>query len=136
MAKYYLDTAIYLDYYFDRVDNLRPLGEWAFKLLSLIKANNEQLLISDFVIEELNSQLSKEDIAKLFEPYKAILVIVDYDEKQIQEMVKIARVRNVPKKDAIHAILARDNSAIFVARDNHFQQLRDICIAIKPEEII
>lgn len=35
-----------------------------------------------------------------------------------------------------NAILSRDNGAILITRDNHFQDLTDIAIIKKPEEVI
>jgi len=42
----------------------------------------------------------------------------------------------VPFFDALHAVLARDNKAIMVTRDKHFDELLDITKYKKPEEII
>ena len=61
---------------------------------------------------------------------------VDVSDKQREEAKKIAEEREVPKGDVIHAILARDNNAILISRDKHFQLLKDICEVMKPEDII
>jgi len=34
--------------------------------------------------------------------------------------------RNVPRGDALHAIIARDHKLILITRDNHFKKLEDI----------
>ena len=48
----------------------------------------------------------------------------------------LAEIRNVPRGDAIHAIIARDYELILITRDKHFQNLKDIAECYKPEEII
>lgn len=54
----------------------------------------------------------------------------------MQEAKDIAKKRNLPKGDTLHAIIARDNKAILVSRDKPFKKLKDFCIVVKPEEII
>ena len=49
---------------------------------------------------------------------------------------KIAKERDVPAGDALHAIIARDDDLILVTRDRHFRKLEDISKHHKPEEII
>ena len=61
---------------------------------------------------------------------------VEVKENQLKEARKINRERNIPFKDALHAILARDNCAILVTRDHHFEELQDIAVCKKPEEIL
>ena len=61
---------------------------------------------------------------------------VDVSDEQRDEAKKIAEKRRLPKGDVIHAILARDNKAVLVSRDKHFQLLKDICEVVKPEDII
>ena len=36
VEKYYLDTCIWRDYFENRSDKFRPLGDWAFSLIKLI----------------------------------------------------------------------------------------------------
>ena len=56
--------------------------------------------------------------------------------KQREEAKKIAKERDVPAGDALHAIVARDNDLILVTRDRHFRKLEDISKHYKPEELI
>ena len=52
------------------------------------------------------------------------------------EARKLARQRNVPNKDALHAILARDNNLQLISRDRHFEKLKDITEIKLPEGFI
>ena len=57
--KYYIDTSIWIDLYEDRKGYQdEPLGEYALKLLSFIKANKADLFISDMLIRELEGYYS------------------------------------------------------------------------------
>lgn len=134
--QYYLDSAIWIDYFANRTDGLRPLGDWAHMLITRICITGNNLLISNFLLEELENFATKDKIINLLHPFKESLVPVEYNENQMREAILIARKRNLPKGDALHAILARDNGAILVTRDRHFEELTDIAIPKKPEELI
>ena len=138
MKKYYLDTSIWRDYYENRSDKFRPLGEWALKLINEIIENKEIILFSDFVMEELKVKYSEEEINKIFEiaSKRDLLVRVDISEQQVKEAAKLCKERNIAFGDALHAILARDNKAIMVSRDKHFLELLDIVEVKKPEELV
>ena len=134
--KYYLDTSIYIDYFEDRTDKFRPLGDWAHRLLALIKAQNEILLVSDFLIDELENHFSKKDIDEILETCKDIIEKIEFNEEQFTEAKEIANKRKLPKGDVLHAIIARDNNALLITRDHHFEELTDVAEPIKPEDII
>lgn len=134
--KYYLDTAIWVDYYENRRDKFRPLGEWAFELFKKIRKNKEKVLYSDLVVNELSMAYDKETINKIFEIASEMLEKVEIRKEQRREAKKVAKERKIPRGDVLHAILAKDNNAILVSRDKHFQLLRDIYEFVKPEDII
>jgi hypothetical protein len=71
-----------------------------------------------------------------FSMFEDILEKIISSEKQRHEARKISAERNVPKGDALHAIMAGDYSAILVSRDKHFRQLKDISDYHRPEELI
>jgi len=56
--------------------------------------------------------------------------------EHVEEARKLARQRDVPNKDALHAILCRDNHLQLITRDLHFEKLRDITMIGKPEDFI
>lgn len=135
MTKYYFDTSIWRDYYENREDNFRPLGEWALTLIKVIEEEGGQIFYSDLIIDELTEAYTSEQIQEILEMYQCITK-VNINSKQLEEAKILGKVRKVGKSDALHAILSRDNGAILITRDNHFQDLTDIAIIKKPEEVI
>ena len=134
--KYYLDTAIYIDYNENRTDRFRPLGEWALRLFSLIECTDSLLIISDILLKELKDYYSDSEIIDLLNRFKIKQLKVESTEKQMAEAKILAKMRGIPGADAHHVILARDNNAIMVTRDHHFDSLHDIVEIKKPEDLI
>ncbi|MBC8501468.1 MAG: type II toxin-antitoxin system VapC family toxin [Nanoarchaeota archaeon] len=134
--KYYLDTCIWRDYYENRSDKFRPLGEWALELLNLIIKNKDEILVSELVIKELGTEYSKGRIKDLFEINGVTILFIPTLQQQRFEAIKLSQKRKVHASDALHAVLARDNKAILVSRDNHFLELLDIVDVKKPEDLI
>jgi predicted nucleic acid-binding protein len=135
MAKFYIDTSIWVDYYENRKDRFRPLGEWAFELFRLINKNKDTVLFSEFVLEELGRIYDNSEIIKILSAV-AIKQEVFITESQIREANVLHRRLNIPKFDIIHGVLARDNDAILVTRDNHFKEFKDSARIKMPEDII
>ncbi|MBI2142910.1 hypothetical protein HYU20_01030 [Candidatus Woesearchaeota archaeon] len=92
----------------------------------------------DLTLKELkNLGYSKSEISEILSlatPKNSRRIHINV--RQIQEAVRISNVRKVPRKDALHAILCRDNDFILIARDRHFELLKEITEAKKPEEVI
>ena len=135
--EYIIDTSIWVDLYEDRKGyNNEPLGNYAFKLLVKIKAKESAIVLTDFLIKELETLYSVAEINGMFKPFEKIIKKIIATEKQREEAKKIAKERDVPAGDALHAIIARDNDLILVTRDRHFRKLEDISKHYKPEELI
>ena len=136
MKRFYLDTSIWRDYFEDRRDSLRPLGEFAFRFLKNCGNHRCEVLYSCLVVQELRSFYSEEAIKGIFLPFINFLKEVPISGKQISEAGKISfSVQGTHIKDALHAILARDNEAVMVTRDRHFDALADFVEVAKPEDI-
>ncbi len=137
MKKYYLDASIWIDLYENRQGfNNEPFGDFAWKLFALVKATKSKLVISDFLIRELESNYSTEEINGMMNPFEDLLEQIFVAKKQKDEAKIIARERSLPLGDVLHSILARDNNLILITRDKHFNELTDISRSCKPEEII
>ena len=135
--EYIIDTSIWVDLYEDRKGyNNEPLGDYAFKLLVKIKAKESVVVFTDFLIKELETLYSVAEINGMFKPFEKIIKKIVATEKQREESKKIAKERNVPASDALHAIVARDKDLILVTRDRHFRKLEDLSKHYKPEELI
>ncbi|MBI5002306.1 PIN domain-containing protein [Candidatus Woesearchaeota archaeon] len=135
MTKYYFDTCIWRDYYENREDNFRPLGEWALLLIKSIEEDNGFILYSNLIVHELKKEYNETQIKELFS-VTIKLREVPISKIQVQEARMINQIRKVGFADAMHVVLARDNNAILVTRDNHFIDLTDIAPIKKPEELL
>ena len=138
MAVYYVDTSVWRDHLESREDHLRPLGELAFQFLKQAMERRDTILYSELVLEELKLKYTSDEIERYcFEFLRDMRLIkeVKISRKQVDEAGKIAGERKVPRGDALHAVLARDNNATVVTRDRHFDSLQDIAKPLKPEEV-
>ena len=70
VKRFYLDTAIWRDYFEDRKDGLRPLGEFAFQFLKECRERGIEILVSDTVVFELEARLSKERVKEIFSSFR------------------------------------------------------------------
>ena len=136
--KYYLDSSIWRDYYENRSDKFRPLGEWALTLIKNIIENEGLILYSDMTTKELKGKYDENELKGIFEVVEKekFLIKVDISDAQAGEAAKLCKDRDVAFGDELHAILARDNKAIMIARDKHFDRLQDIADIKKPEDLI
>ena len=135
--KYYLDTSIWIDAYHDRRGYAgEPLGYFAEKLLLSIRKKGDALVISDILIKELERRYSMAEINGMIKPFEDLLIKSISTTAQKDEAKQLARERNVPFGDALHAIIARDKGFTLITRDNDFRRLTDITPYYKPEEVI
>ncbi|MFH1182512.1 MAG: PIN domain-containing protein [Candidatus Woesearchaeota archaeon] len=136
MARYYFDTSIWVDLYENRKGFCsEPLGDYAFKLLSIITARGDSVIITDLLIRELEKNYSIPEIKGMFKLFEDITIKIMATQEERKEAENVAVQRSVPLGDALHAIIARDNNLILVTRDNHFRHLKDISEHYKPEEL-
>ena len=130
--RYYLDTSIWLDYFENRNDRFRPLGEWALALLSQIRAKGDKIIISDVVLDELAGR----PVRDILGPFEECIENVTTTDEQLKECKKTHTRMKIPRGDILHAIISRDHNCILISRDNHFSLLTDIKRAYKPEELL
>lgn len=133
--RYYIDTCIWRDYFEDRSDNLRPLGEWAFRLIRKAVEEGIEVIFSDLIKEELLKEYSEEKIKDIISIVPDITWIEATEEHRAEGRA-IAQRLGIPDFDVMHAILARDNDAILISRDKHYLELTYIVDVKKPEELL
>lgn len=134
---YYLDTCIWRDYFENRSDRFRPLGDWALALIKKIIAEEGNIIYSDLVEEELLIELSAEKIEDIGEIVpKEMLIKIKSTPEQIKRAEQLARRLQTPRKDTIHMVLAMDNNAILVSRDKHFHEFQRFVAIKKPEDLL
>ena len=137
VKRYYFDASIWIDFYDGRTGySGEPLSSYAFRLLSVISLKGYKVIITDLLIEELRGQYSEEQVNSLFSFFSQNIQKIEPTKEQRIEASNVSKERSVPFGDTLHAIIARDNKLIMVARDNHFRKLTDISIFYKPEELI
>jgi len=135
--KYYFDSCIWRDYFENRSDRFRPLGEWAFRLIKAIIQENKFIVYSDLVEEELLAHLSEKEVKEIISAIpEKILIRVNSTVKQLEEAIKLSKKLRIPTPDALHAIIARDNHATLITRDKHFYELANKVTIKKPEDLI
>ena len=130
--KVYLDTNIYLDYFFDRKDNFRPLGQFAFELLRRALNSEFKVIVSDWVIKEFCRFCDSDNIYELIKNLRSVNSLIFIKTKK-EDRKKSRRYRNFP--DALHAILAKKAEADFLVTRNlkDFSDFKDIVEVITPE---
>jgi predicted nucleic acid-binding protein len=139
MKYYYLDSCIWRDHYEDRFGpGGRPLGRYATKLVMKIMKDRSSILVSDVVVRELSKEFGEEGINDMFKLLSLIGLVkmVNFSKKDAVEAERLARTKNIPIPDALHAVIARDNSAVLVSQDRHFQLLTDTVEVRRPEDIL
>jgi predicted nucleic acid-binding protein len=134
---YYFDTSIWLDFLEERDEPNMPKSTWAKELVRTVIENEDKILLSEWIMNEMiELGMSKHDIEEKFNSLRNILIIVYSTKKQFGKAKDLSKKRGVPIRDALHSLIARDNRAIMVTRDRHFNQLSDIIKYKKPEELI
>jgi len=130
--RYYFDTSIWLDYSEKRGKN----GKIALHLIKRIIEQGDIIIFSDMIVRELRQfGYSQQAIDELFSIAKPDhLRRIHVFEQEIEEAKKLAMQRNIPKIDAVHAVLARDNELQLISRDRHFDKLKDITKTKYPED--
>ncbi|MFH1276064.1 MAG: PIN domain-containing protein [Candidatus Woesearchaeota archaeon] len=136
--KYYIDACIWRDFHENREDKFRPLGEWAFEMFRMIKESKSLVLYSDLTVDELSKDFNSEQIKEIFKIISdaELLKKVELNRSQFQEAAKLKKERKLPFGDVLHAIIARDNQALMITRDAHFEEIQDIVESYKPEDLI
>lgn len=132
----YLDTSIWMDYFEGRKGKHIDYGDSAFKLLIKVLSSEGNIIVSKILLKELQKFYSFETIMSFMKPFENILVNTAVSDEQVIESRMLSQSRDVPQDDALHAILSRDNNALLISRDRHFELLVDICAVATPEEII
>ncbi|MFA5797486.1 MAG: PIN domain-containing protein [Candidatus Woesearchaeota archaeon] len=125
--KYYVDTCIWRDYWENRSDGLRPLGEFAFQFLKNLN-RDDVILVSDVVVDELLKYYDSKTIAEMLTITTQIIrVSISAEEYARAKLMRNAP--SIPLGDAMHQIIAEREHAIIVTRDKHFISRR------LPEEL-
>lgn len=116
----YIDTNVYLDYFYDRRDKLKPLGEFAFELLSKSVSCMYKIIVSDITIFELNKKLPKNKVTELMNWLSLKTIYVNATKKDKDYARKYHEIHY---PDSLHIILAKKNNSTLVSHDKEMQEL-------------
>ena len=140
MAKnlYLLDTQIWIDHYLERgPDGI--YGDQALKLILKIIEDDSKVVFSNFNEKEMKDiGLSQTEINSLLSMIKPDHIKrVSVTKVQFEEAHRLAEQRDIPLGDSIHALIARDNDAQLVSRDEKdFIRIKDITKYKEPKDLI
>ncbi len=115
----YIDSNVYLDYLLNRKDRLRPLGNFAFELIRQVISCKYEILISEFLLEEIENHADKDKIDKLFTSIQKKSKKV---ETKTNDIKKAKEISYENRWDALHYILAKRGGAELIVTRNveHF----------------
>ena len=135
MELIYLDTCIYLDYWQGRTDRLRPLGEFAFQLIRGAIQCEFEIVVSDWVIEELEHHIRKKELNEILKPLREAEKTVQAF-KTKKDMDK-ARQLSSNWRDALHIVLAENAGAKYLVTRNmdDFSRIPSSIETVFPENI-
>lgn len=130
--KIYLDTNIYLDYFENRHDNIRPLGFFAYNLIRRCIEGKFKIIISDWLVEEfgkIGDQYKIDDLIKTLKKHDSLLMV----RTSSQDLSKSRKYRNWT--DALHIILAIKAGADYFVTRNIKDFLQNSITIVLPENI-
>jgi len=97
---------------------------------------NAHVFVSDVVVKELKHLgLPMESVLTLFRILKPVIHYVHVGRTQSEEARKIGETLQIPRADALHAVLARDCDSVIVTRDHHFRRLTFVTVR-RPEDLL
>lgn len=133
--KFYVDTSIWRDYFEDRKNCIRPLGDLAFQFLKMCQRKKYVVLVSDLVSRELLGHYSESRAKEVFASFCDIILHVEISREQKTEAhsLWVKSGKRFPFYDVLHSIVARDNGAAVISRDRHFSEI-GVVDCLLPEE--
>lgn len=111
----YIDANVYLDFLLGRKDKLRPLSDFAFELLRKAIECRYRILVSDFVIDELQNHTQEDKIKDLLKTIKRKVVLISRDDADVNEAKRISKTNCW---DALHYVLAKKGGAEIIVTRN------------------
>ncbi|MDD2531896.1 MAG: PIN domain-containing protein, partial [Candidatus ainarchaeum sp.] len=135
MKKFYLDTNIWLDYFENRSDGLRPLGEFAFQFLKDSLNFNCEIYYSNFTLFELKNKINEKEFTRALEFIKKNLIFIESTKQDWKEAQNLSKKTNLHSADALHLVIAKKNDCTLITRDKHFDSI-DLIEIKRPEEVL
>lgn len=115
----YLDTNVYLDYFFNRVNESIPSGELAYLLLRRTVSCEFDIVISDIILVELEKVLTKTQIRDLLDWLQPKLLST----RRTQKDSKNAKLFPIHFPDNLHFAIAKRMDACIISNDKQMVTL-------------
>jgi len=134
----YLDTNIYLDYLENRTDRLRPLGEFAFRLIKRTIDCEFNVAVSSLVLAEIKFNNYTKQFTDLINSLKDMnkIVYIEMNENDNLKARKFHKERKTSFNDTLHVVLANKVNAILITRNlKDFEELQDLIEISLPENL-
>lgn len=128
-----------MDYFENREDKLRPLGEFAFNLLRRCFDCEFSIVTSILVTEEVEYNGHTKNLLKLNkklnQAHKLIKISIAREDRT--KAHKLKKKYNISFNDSLHAVLAAKANVDFLVTRNikDFYQFQDIVDITLPEQI-
>ncbi len=111
----YVDTNVWLDYIYDRKDNLRPLGAFAFELLRKAIQCQYTIIISDWTVVEIEKHKAENELHQALQWLKqANKLLWVHSTHTLRQQAR----KSNHWQDELHALLAIKARASFLATRN------------------
>lgn len=116
----YLDTNIYIDYFENRTDKLRPLGEFAFNVIRKAIGCEFRIIFSQLVMNEIeyNNHLKEMNNLIIALKEKNKLVNANVLDSYSIEAKRLSKIHKTSFNDILHFIIAKENKAEIVVTRN------------------
>lgn len=133
LMNYYVDSCIWRDYFENRSDGLKPLGEFAFLFFKKCSKNKDCIFFTEVIINELLKYGF--DLFKFSKEFNFVFKEIKINKRDVFESKVISKNKNIPFADALHYIISKKNYLTLVTRDKHLLNL-DYNLIFSPEELI
>jgi len=123
----------------DRTDGLHPLGEFAFQLLKRTFNCEFEIVVSDWVLKEMEKQIANlalfielldrlQKLGKLIKIYKNLEIV--------KEAKTLTKSSDIHFADALHAAIAKESNAVLVTWNiKDFEKVKDFVEVRQPKEL-
>jgi predicted nucleic acid-binding protein len=121
VERLYLDANIYLDYWENRSDKMRPLGEFAFILFKRTFSSEFEILFSDWLAKELDkNDLTQKKLSSLMNKLERLNKIsrIKTTPKDVMKARQISKKIGTHWEDCLHAVLAENGKAKYLVTRN------------------
>lgn len=128
-----------MDYFENRIDKIRPLGEFAFQLIKRTLQCEFKIILSNLVIDELKFNGAGSKIKELTDELKKSnkLVYTEESENDDQKARELKQKFKTPLNDTKHIILAKRMGADFLVTRNikDYGELQNLVKIKLPENL-